>query len=211
LIDLIDDERISVFGTSPKYLATLEANGVKPRQSHDLSSLKTLLCTGSALSPQSYDYVYRDLKADVCLASMSGGTDIVSCFVNGNPLQPVRRGEMQGKAWAWRLKCGTTTANRSLAKKASWCVPGTSRRCPSACGTTPTAKSCGRRISASSRRLGPGRLRRTTAPRRDDDPWPLRRGAQPRRRAHRHGGNLPPGGKSPAGAGQRGHRPAMAG
>jgi acetoacetyl-CoA synthetase len=98
LIDLIDDERISVFGTSPKYLATLESSGVKPNQSHDLSSLKTLLCTGSALSPQSYDYVYRDLKADVCLASMSGGTDIVSCFVNGNPMSPVRRGENMGKS-----------------------------------------------------------------------------------------------------------------
>ncbi|MCK1790491.1 acetoacetate--CoA ligase [Pseudomonas violetae] len=98
LIDLIDDERISVFGTSPKFLATLESSGVTPRQSHDLSSLKTLLSTGSALSPQSYDYVYRDIKSDLCLASMSGGTDIVSCFVIGNPLLPVRRGEMQGKS-----------------------------------------------------------------------------------------------------------------
>jgi len=59
LIDLIDDERISVFGTSPKYLATLESSGVKPRHSHELGSLKTLLCTGSALSPQSYDFVYQ--------------------------------------------------------------------------------------------------------------------------------------------------------
>ena len=98
LIDLIDDERITVFGTSPKYLATLESHGIKPRASHDLSSLKTLLCTGSALSPQSYDYVYRDVKSDLCLASMSGGTDIVSCFVSGNPLLPVHRGEMQGKS-----------------------------------------------------------------------------------------------------------------
>jgi acetoacetyl-CoA synthetase len=98
LIDLIDDERITVFGTSPKYLATLQSSGVRPGQSHDLGSLKTLLCTGSALSPQSYDYVYRDFKADLCLASMSGGTDIVSCFVNGNPWQPVRRGEIQGKS-----------------------------------------------------------------------------------------------------------------
>ncbi|MGH8350764.1 MAG: acetoacetate--CoA ligase [Pseudomonas sp.] len=97
LIDLIDDESISVFGTSPKFLATLESSGIKPRESHDLGSLKTLLCTGSALSPQSYDFVYRDFKADVCLASMSGGTDIVSCFVNGNPVSPVRRGEIMGK------------------------------------------------------------------------------------------------------------------
>ena len=98
LLELIDDERISVFGTSPKFLATLESSGVIPRAKHDLSSLKTLLCTGSALSPQSYDFVYRDFKADVCLSSMSGGTDIVSCFVNGNPLLPVRRGEIMGKS-----------------------------------------------------------------------------------------------------------------
>ncbi|KHA70591.1 acetoacetyl-CoA synthetase [Pseudomonas chlororaphis] len=98
LLDLIDDERISVFGTSPKFLATLESSGAKPRESHDLRSLKTLLCTGSALSPQSYDFVYRDFKPDVCLASMSGGTDIVSCFVNANPLLSVRRGEIMGKS-----------------------------------------------------------------------------------------------------------------
>jgi acetoacetyl-CoA synthetase len=98
LLDLIDDERISVFGTSPKFLATLESSGSKPRESHDLGSLKTLLCTGSALSPQSYDFVYRDIKSDVCLASMSGGTDIVSCFVNSNPLSAVRRGEIMGKS-----------------------------------------------------------------------------------------------------------------
>lgn len=98
LLELIDDERISVFGTSPKFLATLESSGVIPRAEHDLSSLKTLLCTGSALSPQSYDFVYRDFKAEVCLSSMSGGTDIVSCFVNGNPLLPVRRGEIMGKS-----------------------------------------------------------------------------------------------------------------
>jgi len=98
LLDLIDRQRVSVFGTSPKYLAALESQGIKPRQTHDLGSLRTILSTGSALAPHSYDYVYRDFKADVCLASMSGGTDIVSCFVNGNPLAPVRRGEMQGKS-----------------------------------------------------------------------------------------------------------------
>ena len=97
LMDLIDREAISVFGTSPKYLAALEKAGSRPRQSHRLESLKTLLCTGSPLSPQSYDYVYREIKSELCLASMSGGTDIVACFVAGNPIQPVRRGEMQGK------------------------------------------------------------------------------------------------------------------
>ncbi|POA33969.1 MULTISPECIES: acetoacetate--CoA ligase [unclassified Pseudomonas] len=97
LIDLIDSEAISVFGTSPKYLAALESNEIQPRLSHDLGSLKALLSTGSALSPQSYDYVYREIKSDLCLSSMSGGTDIISCFLAGNPVLPVRRGEMQCK------------------------------------------------------------------------------------------------------------------
>ncbi|WDG45974.1 acetoacetate--CoA ligase [Pseudomonas chlororaphis] len=97
LIDLIDQEGISVFGTSPKYLVALEKAGIEPRQSHSLASLKTLLSTGSPLSPQSFDYVYRAFKQDLCLASMSGGTDIISCFIIGNPLLPVHRGEMQGK------------------------------------------------------------------------------------------------------------------
>lgn len=104
LIDLIDAETISVFGTSPKYLVTLEKAGLQPRLSHDLSSLKGLISTGSPLSPQSYDYVYRDIKSELCLSSMSGGTDIVSCFVIGNPALPVRRGEMQCKSLAMAIE-----------------------------------------------------------------------------------------------------------
>ncbi|QXI26655.1 acetoacetate--CoA ligase [Pseudomonas vanderleydeniana] len=98
LLDLIDSEGISVFGTSPKYLAALEQAGLSPRQTHRLDRLKTLLCTGSPLSPHSYDYVYREIKAELCLSSMSGGTDIVSCFVSGNPVLPVIRGQMQCKS-----------------------------------------------------------------------------------------------------------------
>ncbi|HGM5582831.1 TPA: acetoacetate--CoA ligase [Pseudomonas putida] len=95
LLDLIDAEGIQVFGTSAKYLAALEQQGQVPMRSHRLDSLRLLLSTGSPLSPHSYDYVYRQIKRDVCLVSMSGGTDIVSCFVLGNPTLPVRRGEMQ--------------------------------------------------------------------------------------------------------------------
>jgi acetoacetyl-CoA synthetase len=97
LLDLIDAERITAFGTSAKYLASLEQHGLEPMRTHDLGSLRTLMSTGSPLSPQSFDYVYGRLKADLCLASMSGGTDIVSCFVLGNPTLPVRRGEIQCK------------------------------------------------------------------------------------------------------------------
>lgn len=97
LLDLIDAEGIQAFGTSPKYLAALEQAGVEPVATHRLDSLRLILSTGSPLSPHSYDYVYGKFKADVCLASMSGGTDIVACFVLGNPLLPVRRGEIAGK------------------------------------------------------------------------------------------------------------------
>ncbi len=97
LIDLIDAEDISVFGTSAKFIAALEKAGAKPRETHRLSRLKAILSTGSPLAHESFDYVYRDIKADVCLSSISGGTDIVSCFALGNPVSPVYRGEIQCK------------------------------------------------------------------------------------------------------------------
>ncbi|MGD9982818.1 MAG: acetoacetate--CoA ligase [Porticoccaceae bacterium] len=95
LIDLIDLEGISIFGTSAKYLSTLDKAGVTPRASHRLERLHTVLSTGSPLSHESFRYVYRDFKDDLCLASISGGTDIVSCFVLGNPCLPVWEGEIQ--------------------------------------------------------------------------------------------------------------------
>ena len=97
LLDMIDAEGITVFGTSAKYLAALEKAGVRPAQSHRLSGLKSLLSTGSPLSHESFEYVYREIKADLCLSSISGGTDIVSCFALGNPVQPVWPGELQCK------------------------------------------------------------------------------------------------------------------
>ncbi len=95
LWDMAQQERISVFGTSAKYLAALEKAGVKPGQSHDLSALKAVLSTGSPLSHESFQYVYRDIKADLQLSSISGGTDIVSCFALGAPILPVWPGELQ--------------------------------------------------------------------------------------------------------------------
>ncbi|CAD5110414.1 acetoacetate--CoA ligase [Zestomonas carbonaria] len=95
LTDLIDAEGISIFGTSAKYLAALEKAGVEPNRSHRLERLKAVLSTGSPLAHESFDYVYRTFKDDLCLSSISGGTDIVSCFVLGNPVLPVWRGELQ--------------------------------------------------------------------------------------------------------------------
>jgi acetoacetyl-CoA synthetase len=96
LWDMAQAEGITVFGTSAKYLALLEKEGVKPRETHELPRLRAILSTGSPLLPESFDYVYRDIKPDVQLASISGGTDIISCFALGNPLRSVWRGELQG-------------------------------------------------------------------------------------------------------------------
>ena len=95
LLDMAQEEQVSVFGTSAKYIAALQKADVKPMQSHQLPALHTILSTGSPLSHESFRYVYNDIKADVCLASISGGTDILSCFVLGNPCLPVWEGEIQ--------------------------------------------------------------------------------------------------------------------
>ncbi len=95
LWDMVEQERVTVFGTSAKYLAMAEKEGLEPGRTHDLASLRTILSTGSPLAGHSYDYVYRHIKPDLHLASISGGTDIVSCFALGNPIGPVWRGELQ--------------------------------------------------------------------------------------------------------------------
>ncbi|QQR89234.1 MAG: acetoacetate--CoA ligase [Myxococcales bacterium] len=97
LFDLIDRHRINVFGVSAKYLDMLKKQDLSPRQSHTLSSLETVLSTGSPLSAEGFDFVYSQVKESVQLSSISGGTDIVSCFVLGNPALPVYRGEIQCK------------------------------------------------------------------------------------------------------------------
>ena len=95
LIDMAQEEQVSVFGTSAKYIAALQKADVKPMRSHQLPALHMILSTGSPLSHESFRYVYSDVKTDVCLASISGGTDILSCFVLGNPCLPVWEGEIQ--------------------------------------------------------------------------------------------------------------------
>lgn len=95
LFDIVDQDAINVFGVGAKYISALEKAAIVPRESHDLSSLHTVLSTGSPLSHESFRYVYRDVKQDVCLSSISGGTDILSCFVLGNECLPVHEGEIQ--------------------------------------------------------------------------------------------------------------------
>ena len=95
LADLIDSEEICLFGTSANYIDAVHKAGVVPRNTHCMANLRVVLSTGSPLLPESFDYVYRDWKPDLQLASISGGTDICGCFLGGVPTLPVRRGELQ--------------------------------------------------------------------------------------------------------------------
>ena len=92
---IADEEGIAIFGTSAKYLSAAEKFGVKPKTRYPLMRLRTITSTGSPLLPESSEYVYRDIKESVCLSSISGGTDIISCFALGNPTLPVYAGELQ--------------------------------------------------------------------------------------------------------------------
>jgi acetoacetyl-CoA synthetase len=97
LFDMADAEGMTHFGTSAKFIDALAKTGLKPIETHRLDKLRAVLSTGSPLLPEGFDYVYQSVKKDVCLSSISGGTDIVSCFVLGNPAGPVWRGEIQAK------------------------------------------------------------------------------------------------------------------
>ncbi len=101
---MAQDEKISIFGTSAGYLSALEAAGTKPGESFDLSPLKAVLSTGSPLSVESFEYVYRDIKQDIQLASISGGSDINGCFVGGNPVGPVYAGEIQCRGLGMKVE-----------------------------------------------------------------------------------------------------------
>jgi acetoacetyl-CoA synthetase len=95
LWDFAEKERITHFGTSAKYIDALDKRGLAPIETHKLPDMRMILSTGSPLVPESYDYVYANVKADVCLSSISGGTDIMSAFADANPVLPVYRGEIQ--------------------------------------------------------------------------------------------------------------------
>jgi acetoacetyl-CoA synthetase len=96
LFDYADEAKIDVFGTSAKWIDSVRKAGLRPRDTHKLSSVRMITSTGSPLAPESFDFVYDAIKPDVLLASIAGGTDLCSCFVLGNPISPVYRGEIQG-------------------------------------------------------------------------------------------------------------------
>ena len=104
LWDLVATERVSVFGTSARWIALTEKEGRRPRDTHDLSALRVMLSTGSPLAPASFDYVYDAVKPDLRLSSISGGTDIISCFALGDPTLPVYRGEIQTRGFGMAVE-----------------------------------------------------------------------------------------------------------
>jgi len=104
LLKMADALGITVFGTSAKYIASLESAGIKPKQISSFPKLRTILSTGSPLVEENFDFVYGEWKEDVQLASISGGTDIISCFALGNPILPVRRGELQCRGLGMKVE-----------------------------------------------------------------------------------------------------------
>jgi acetoacetyl-CoA synthetase len=98
LFDFARDEAMTIFGTSAKFIDAIKKTGWRPVETHDLSTVRTMLSTGSPLAPESFDFVYEAINPDIHLASISGGTDLCGCLVFGNPLAPVWRGEIQAKA-----------------------------------------------------------------------------------------------------------------
>ncbi|MBC8264963.1 MAG: acetoacetate--CoA ligase [Anaerolineales bacterium] len=111
---LIQDERITVFGTSATYIHYLQKQGVKPGRDYDLSSLQQISQTGSPLSAEGFEYVYREIKQDLHFNSISGGTDINGCFAAGNPISPVYAGELQGPALAMKVRAYNEEGNGIL-------------------------------------------------------------------------------------------------
>jgi len=101
---MAEEEKITIFGLSATYINFLKSEGIKPGKKYDLSSLREISQTGSALSPEGFEYVYQEIKQDLHFNSISGGTDINGCFAIGSPIQPVYAGELQGPGLAMKIK-----------------------------------------------------------------------------------------------------------
>ena len=114
---LAQDERLTIFGTSAGYLAALRAAGVRPGKEYDLTPLRTILSTGSTLSPEQFDFVYSEIKSDLQLSSISGGTDLNGCFGIGNPIGPVYRGELQCRALGLKVRAYDENGKAVINKK----------------------------------------------------------------------------------------------
>jgi acetoacetyl-CoA synthetase len=117
LFNLAEQVGITIFGTSAKYLSAVNDTGLKPGGKYDLESLKAILSTGSPLHEREFDFVYRDIKEDLCLSSISGGTDLNGCFAAGNPMGPVYRGELQCRTLGMNVRAFDEDGNSVVGKK----------------------------------------------------------------------------------------------
>jgi len=113
----IEEEQITIFGTSPKYLSSIEKSGLIPKDKCDLSKLKTILSTGSPLSEENFKWVYKNVKSDLQLSSISGGTDIISCFMLGCPILPVYSGEIQCRGLGMKVEAYDENGNPVIDQK----------------------------------------------------------------------------------------------
>ncbi|MBF0168236.1 MAG: acetoacetate--CoA ligase [Alphaproteobacteria bacterium] len=117
LFDFARDEKFTLLGTSAKWIDAVAKAGLEPAKTHDLSSVRLITSTGSPLSPESFEFVYRSIKHDVCLSSISGGTDIVSCFILGNPTLPVIKGEIQCLGLGMKVEVFDESGNSVIGQK----------------------------------------------------------------------------------------------
>ena len=212
LFDYADAEKMTIFGTSAKFIDAVRKAGLRPRDTHDLSSVRMLTSTGSPLAPENFDFVYDAIKPDLHLASISGGTDIVSCFVLGVPTKPVCRGEIQGPGLGMAVDVFDEAGRPVREEKGELVCKVAFPSMPVKFWNDPDgAKYSSRLLRALSRHLGARRLRRMDCSWRHHHPRPLRRDAQSRRRPHRHGGDLRAGRGHAGGAGGARHRPGFSG
>ena len=214
LWDFAEDERMTHFGTSAKYIDAAKKLCVVPRKDYELTALRTMFSTGSPLAPESFDYVYQCVKDDLCLSSISGGTDIVSCFALGNPTLPVWRGELQCRALGMAVDV-FDDEGRSL-------PAGTGQRGELVC-TAPFPSMPigfwndpdGSKYRAAYFERFPGvwtprRLRRADRARRARHPRALGRDAESGRGPHRHRRDLPAGRAAAGGRREPRHRAGLA-
>jgi len=115
---MAEQQGMTVFGTSARYIAALEKSGYEPGKSVDLKALEAILSTGSPLSVESFHYVYEHIKSNLCLSSISGGTDIISCFALGNPTGPVYEGELQVRGLGMKVEAFDYQGNPTQGEKA---------------------------------------------------------------------------------------------
>jgi acetoacetyl-CoA synthetase len=183
LFDYAEAERVTHFGTSPRFLDGLRKAGRRPRDTHDLSSVRMLMSTGSPLSSQGFEYVYEAIKPDAHLASVSGGTDIVAGFVVGVPIKPVWSGEIQGPALGMAVEVWNENGEQVREEKGELVCVRPFPSMPVMFWNDPEG-------SKYRSRLAPRRFRRMDEARWNDHPRALGCGAQSRRRAHRDGRDL---------------------